>query len=55
MTDTDDTPSMKPEDQARWTSARTLADLGELTTQFLEGNIEQTPAISDHLTPRPRP
>lgn len=41
--DTDDAPAMSPEDLARWRSARTLADLGELTAEFLEGRIEQTP------------
>jgi hypothetical protein len=39
---------MSPEDQERWRSARTLADLGELTAQFLEGKRQQTPT---HLGP----
>jgi Domain of unknown function (DUF6919) len=30
---------MDPEDAARWRAARTLADLGELTAQWLEGKI----------------
>jgi hypothetical protein len=34
---------MSPEDAERWHAARTLADLGELTAQWLEGHLEQTP------------
>lgn len=43
MTDDQAHDGMSPEDQARWQSARTLADLGELTARFLEGELEQTP------------
>ena len=39
----DHAPEMSPEDLARWRSARSLADLGELTAQFLEGLIRQSP------------
>jgi hypothetical protein len=39
---------MSPEDRERWRSARTLADLGELTAQFLEGKLQETPT---HLGP----
>jgi hypothetical protein len=38
---------MSPEDQARWLSARTLADLGELTAQWLEGKIRSQPGYAD--------
>lgn len=43
--DSDDhiAPEMTPEDRERWHSAWTLADLGELTAQFLEGQIQQSP------------
>jgi hypothetical protein len=41
----DDEPAgMSPENAARWRSARTLADLGELTALFLEGEITETPS-----------
>ena len=36
---------MDPEDAARWRAARTLADLGELTAQWLEGKIASIPAV----------
>ena len=39
---------VSPEDAGRWASARTLADVGELTALFLEGEIGQTPS---HLGP----
>jgi hypothetical protein len=32
------------DDAARWAAARTLADLGELTALFLEGEISETPS-----------
>ncbi len=38
-------PARKPAgEDARWRSARTLTDLGELTAQFLEGKLAQTPS-----------
>jgi hypothetical protein len=37
-------PGMNPEDAARWATALTLTDLGELTALFLEGKISQTPS-----------
>jgi hypothetical protein len=40
----DHAPEMRSEDRARWRSARSLADLGELTAQFLEGRIGQSPS-----------
>jgi len=43
VTDIDDTVEMTPEDLARWRSARTLADLGELIAQFLEGRMQMSP------------
>jgi hypothetical protein len=39
---------MSPEDSERWYAARTLGDLGELTAQWLEGHLEETPT---HLAP----
>jgi hypothetical protein len=39
---------MKPADVAQWQAARTLADLGEVTARFLEGEIGETPS---HLGP----
>jgi hypothetical protein len=46
MTDTDDTVGeMSSEDAARWESARTLDDLGELTAQWLEGAIRSIPTV----------
>jgi hypothetical protein len=36
---------MSPEDAARWRAARTLADLGELTAQWLEGKIASIPTV----------
>jgi hypothetical protein len=38
--------TMSPEDSERWASARTLADLGELTAQWLEGGITSIPGYS---------
>jgi len=35
---------MKRAEAARWSAAATLADLGELTAQWLEGNIRETPS-----------
>ncbi len=35
--------TMSPGDMAAWRSARTLADLGELTARWLEGDISQHP------------
>jgi uncharacterized protein DUF6919 len=37
------TGAMNRQDAERWAAARTLADLGELTAQWLEGKLEQTP------------
>lgn len=34
---------MTPEDAAQWYTARTLADVGELTAQWLEGEIRSQP------------
>jgi hypothetical protein len=34
---------MSPEDEARWLGARTLADLGELTAEWLEGRVKSQP------------
>jgi len=42
MTDDED-ESLNPDDLARWESARTLADLGGLTAQWLEGKIAYVP------------
>jgi len=36
---------MSPEDAGRWRAARTLADLGELTAQWLEGKIASIPTV----------
>jgi hypothetical protein len=36
---------MSPEDAERWRTARTLADLGELTAQWLEGTIASIPTV----------
>jgi hypothetical protein len=36
---------MSPEDTERWRAARTLADLGELTAQWLEGKIASIPTV----------
>jgi hypothetical protein len=33
-----------PDDLAVWSTARSLTDLGELTAQFLEGKLSQTPS-----------
>jgi hypothetical protein len=49
---------MSPEDEALWRSARTLADLGELTARWIEGAIASQPGYfgaadleSDDLVP----
>lgn len=42
---------MSPEDEARWFGARTLADLGELTAQWLEGVITSHPGDSGRPDP----
>ena len=36
---------MTPEDAGRWRAARTLAGLGELTAQWLEGKIASIPTV----------
>jgi Domain of unknown function (DUF6919) len=36
---------MSPQDAERWRAARTLADLGELTAQWLEGTIASIPTV----------
>jgi hypothetical protein len=36
---------MSPEDAERWRAARTLAGLGELTAQWLEGKIASIPTV----------
>jgi len=41
--DEPDTEPMSEVDAVRWLSARTLADVGELTALFLEGHLQQTP------------
>jgi hypothetical protein len=43
-----DNEPMSPEGEARWLSARTLADLGEVTACFLQGELGQSPS---HLAP----
>jgi hypothetical protein len=35
--------TLTPDDRPRWAAARTLADLGELTAQWLEGRIDSQP------------
>jgi hypothetical protein len=35
--------TLTPADRPRWAAARTLADLGELTAQWLEGRIDSRP------------
>lgn len=42
-TEHDAAEPMSDEDEAAWGSARTLGDLGELTVQWLEGKLGQTP------------
>lgn len=37
------TPGMSRKDAARWKTARTMADLGELVIDWLNGEITQTP------------
>ena len=44
MSDNDDVFLASPEDLAAWSTARSLSDLGELTAQFLEGKLGQTPS-----------
>jgi hypothetical protein len=39
--------AMSAGNQAAWRSARTLADLGELTARWLEGDISQHPCYGD--------
>jgi hypothetical protein len=34
---------MKPQEQRRWSAAKNLAELGELTALWLEGELEETP------------
>lgn len=43
----DTTGSASAEGKARWLSARTLADLGELTAQWLEGRLNYNPTYGD--------
>ena len=40
----DGLPGMSAREAARWRSARTFDDVGELTAQWLEGRISRTPA-----------
>jgi hypothetical protein len=47
MTDTENLGAMSSGDRARWLSARTLADLGELTAQWLEGKILHSPSYPE--------
>jgi hypothetical protein len=41
----DSPQAMSPEEASRWLGARTLADLGELTAQWLEGKIASIPTV----------
>ena len=43
VSDCDGNGEMSLEDEARWLAARTLADLGEVTAQWLEGRIKSQP------------
>lgn len=43
--------SMSPDDLARWQSVRTLADLGKLTAQWLEGKIASVPTVVPGVGP----
>ena len=44
---------MNRTDRRRWASARTLADLGELTAQWLEGSIASQPGYAPGCGPDP--
>jgi hypothetical protein len=41
--DDEDALPLPPDELAAWGTARSLGDLGELTAQFLEGKLSQTP------------
>ncbi|WP_331717673.1 hypothetical protein OG264_39600 (plasmid) [Streptomyces xanthophaeus] len=44
-------PWMSLADRRRWKSARTIADLGELTAQWLEGTLASQPAYAPNCGP----
>lgn len=50
MTDDED-EYLNPDDLARWETARTLADLGELMAQFIEGRIGISPTHGAPVDP----
>lgn len=50
-----DDEEMSSEDEARWLGARTLADLGELTAQWLEGEIRCQPRYLGRPDPETAP
>jgi hypothetical protein len=45
MSNVDDATGMSKQDTALWRRARTLADLGELTAQWLEGTVSSIPGV----------
>ena len=47
------TDAMSRADRRAWEAARTLADLGELTAQWLEGTIASQPAYTPGCGPDP--
>lgn len=44
-------PQMRRRDAERWYAARTLADLGELTAQWLEGDLASQPGYAANCGP----
>ncbi len=44
---------MNRQDRERWASAKTLADLGELTAQWLEGTLASRPGYAVNAGPDP--
>lgn len=44
---------MNPRDRKQWAAARTLADLGELTAQWLEGGLASQPGYQAGCGPAP--
>jgi hypothetical protein len=51
VTDEDDAAEMSPEDLALWSGALTLAEIGELTAQWLEGRIASIPTVVPGVGP----
>jgi hypothetical protein len=55
VSDSDGNGEMSQQDEARWLGARTLADLGELTAEWLEGRVKAQPRYFGGPDPGTKP